>query len=139
MNRKAFPEPEIKLGEVIAPETEMEKKLFAIVSEHLNTEMFGVTTNLISIGLSSLSAMRFVAAIQHHLGEQIKITDVMRQPAICDIVDLIQRTTDCKDAKLQAYEKRDSYPLAEKQHGVYLDWEMHRDTAQYNVCLSCIN
>ena len=31
------------------------------------------------------------------------------------------------------YGRRDYYPMTENQRGVYVDWEMNRDTTQYNL------
>ena len=34
---------------------------------------------------------------------------------------------------LGRYAQRDFYPITENQRGLFIDWEMHRDTTQYNL------
>lgn len=34
---------------------------------------------------------------------------------------------------LGRYAHRDFYPITENQRGLFIDWEMHRDTTQYNL------
>ena len=35
--------------------------------------------------------------------------------------------------RIHAYDRRSTYPVTENQRGVFLDWEMHPNTTQYNV------
>jgi len=90
INRRALPIPEINVsqGEIVTPETEMEKKLFEIISSMLKTDQFGVTTNLISVGMTSLSAMRLSATIQQQLGFEIKTKELLSTPTIRDLAAL---------------------------------------------------
>ena len=46
IDRKNLPEPKVELEEIVPPETEMEQKVFDIVSEMLKTTAFGVTSCL---------------------------------------------------------------------------------------------
>ena len=82
VNRKVLPLPEIKAEEVVAPETDTERTLFNIASAILGHDKFGMTTNLISIGMTSLSAMKFGAQVEQQLGWQLKTNDIMRTPTL---------------------------------------------------------
>ena len=62
VNTKALPNPDIQADEIVAPVTPSEKALFKLAAEMLKHEQFGITSNLIAMGLTSLSAMRFPAA-----------------------------------------------------------------------------
>ena len=130
-NRKALPKPTLKLAEVVAPETKMEQDIFDIVAESLQMTDFGVTNDLIALGLSSLAAMRLSAAIKKRLGIQILMKDIMQHPTVREIASL------AKDAgqviELKPYEKREWYPLNESQRGMYVDWMMNPDALQYNI------
>ena len=58
----------------------------------------------------------------------------MREPTIRQIAgELTQTDTDSDIPQLTAYERRERYPLTENQRGVYIDWELNRDTTQYNI------
>lgn len=129
INRKALPEPQIVLEDIVAPETETEQQLFDIVAEVLGTDSFGVTNNLVSLGLSSLGAMRLSVAIQNKLYGQVTVAAIMREPTIRQIAGELTQS----ETSQTTYEKRDYYPLTENQRGVYIDWEMNRGTTQYNI------
>ncbi len=129
IDRRALPQPETELEDIVAPETELEQQLFDIVAELIGTSAFGVTNNLISLGLSSLGAMRLSMAIQSKLGQQVTVAAIMHQPTIREMAAQLGQPT----TALTTYEYRDYYPLTENQRGVYIDWEMNRGTTQYNI------
>ena len=136
INRKALPEPQIELEDVVPPESDVEQQLFDMVAELLGSGSFGVTNNLVSLGMSSLGLMKLNVAIQEKLGQQVSVATIMRQPTIREIANTLSQTdadTDEHIPQLTAYERQDRYPLTENQRGVYIDWEMNRDTTQYNI------
>ncbi|MCR4763362.1 MAG: amino acid adenylation domain-containing protein, partial [Lachnospiraceae bacterium] len=143
IDRRALPEPAAETGgEMIPPETELEKKLFAIVAEQLGTEEFGVTTSLISMGLSSLGVMRLSMTLNVELGRSPLVSDIMKDPTIRGMAAHLgtadEKAVNKEDsaesgAGIHAYGKRDYYPITENQRGLFIDWELHRDTLQYNV------
>ena len=119
INRKVLPEPQIQLEDIVTPENELEQQLFDIVAELLGTSSFGVTNNLLSLGLSSLGAMRLSVAIQNKLSGQVTVATIMREPTIRQIAsELSQTGTDSDIPQLKAYERRERYPLTENQRGV---------------------
>lgn len=132
VNRKALPEPVVEKGEIVAPETETEKKLFDVVAEQLKATDFGVTTNLISMGLTSIGAIKLSVNIQKQLGCSLKTKDIMKTPTIRQWASLIEQGTQ-EEEKLTSYPVQDYYPLTPNQVGVYIDWEQHPDSLQYNV------
>ena len=132
VNRKLLPEPVINLGEIIAPETDTEKQLFDIVKNTLKLSEFGVTNNLVGLGLSSLVAMRLAAAIQQQMNVSVKLAELMKDPTVRGLARLIDQESDSGIA-LKATELKDYYPLSENQKGVYVDWEMNREALQYNI------
>lgn len=132
VNTRALPNPEIEVDERVEPETDTERKLFEVTAELLNYDKFGVTTNLISIGLTSLLAMRLSAAIQQKTNRTIPTKDILMQPTLRQLA-LIADGTSATTQQLAAHEKQEFYPLTENQRGVYVDWEMNRNTTQYNI------
>ena len=55
---KSLPTPEFAIEEIVKPKTDIEIKLFEIISKILKTDKFGVTTDLIKLGLNSLSSIK---------------------------------------------------------------------------------
>ena len=129
VDRRALPVPELKAVEIIAPETEQEKQLFAIAAELLKTRDFGVTTNLLSMGLTSIGAIRLSQAVGQMMGLTLKTKDILQTPSIRQWADCLQSGQE----KVRTYERQEVYPLTENQLGVYIDWEQHQDSLQYNV------
>ena len=130
VNRRALPVPEMEKGEIVEPETEAEKALFGIVAKQLGTDDFGVTTNLITMGLTSIGAIKLSVQIQKQLGVQLKTKDIMKSPTIRRWVELLGKES---DDEMKAYPEQEYYPLTPNQVGVYIDWEQNRDSLQYNI------
>ncbi|MBQ8072988.1 MAG: non-ribosomal peptide synthetase, partial [Clostridia bacterium] len=83
IDRKALPEPVLAdLGEIVPPETETEKALFEIAAGILGTEEFGVTTDLVALGLSSIGAMRLASETAQRLGMRVGTAEILKQPTI---------------------------------------------------------
>ena len=127
---KALPTPMMDHTEAVKPETTIEKQVFDIISEQLNTGSLGVTDNLIFYGLSSLIAMRLGVLLQRCFNVNVKMGNIMKAPTIRAIASLIAKA---KGSHLPVYEPRLFYPLMENQRGLYLEWEKTPNTTQYNI------
>lgn len=145
VDRRALPVPEIKTEKIVEPSTDAERRLFDIAASILKHTGFGVTTNLLSVGLTSLLAMRLVASIMKETGVKVSAKNVMSAPTVREIAVFIESRRDAAgndapapDAQRKA--KRRYYPLTENQRGVYIDWEMNREysaiqhTAGFPLC-----
>lgn len=138
VDRRALPVPEIKTEKIVEPSTDAERRLFDIAASILKHTGFGVTTNLLSVGLTSLLAMRLVASIMKETGVKVSAKNVMSAPTVREIAAFIESRYDAAGNDAPAPEaqrkgKRRYYPLTENQRGVYIDWEMNREALQYNI------
>ncbi|MDE6005962.1 MAG: amino acid adenylation domain-containing protein [Muribaculaceae bacterium] len=135
VDRKRLPAPESGVTgiEITAPATEAEKELWDIAAEVLGHKDFGVTTNLLSAGLTSLMSMRLVASIVNKTGKKIPAKTVMGNPTVRELVAYLTDKTEESSAPKERKAKRKYYPLTENQRGVYIDWETNRDAIQYNI------
>ena len=148
VNRQALPLPQGEVDELVEPVTKTEKAIFAVLAEMLKHNHFGITSNLISMGLTSLTAMRFSVAAYNEFKVQVTVKDVMQHPTIQQLAALIdskreEETQDGQQAELQDDQHNDApfwpegkfyyNPITENQRGVLIDWEMNRDTTQYNI------
>lgn len=132
VNRRTLPLPEIEKGEIVAPETDAEKMLFDIVSKQLGTDDFGVTTNLISMGLTSIGAIKLSVHIQKQMDKQLKTKDMMKKPTIHHWAELLGKEFG-EELEMRAYPVQEYYPLTPNQLGVYIDWEQNSESLQYNI------
>lgn len=135
VDRKALPVPAVAQSEIVEPSTDMQRKVLAIATDVLSHDGFGVTSNLVSEGLTSLMAMRLVASIMKETGLKITAKAIMSAPTVEEIAATLESAGPAEvDAAAEAPRKRRRYyPLTENQRGVYIDWEMNRDALQYNI------
>lgn len=134
VNRRALPEPKFVAEEMILPATRTERQLYDVVSDMLCEVSFGVTTNLVSVGMTSITAMRIAMRIQQVLNVQVRMADLMKKPSVRELAAMIDASEECLNShfgKVQPIQKY--YPITANQMGVYLDWEMHRESLQYNI------
>ena len=134
VDRKKLPIPHLALKEIIPPQTIMEKDLFGIVAEILQTDEFGVTTNLLSIGLTSLLAIRFSVVVKQKLDVNLPTKDILKLKTIRLLAR--QLTTEGEtpaETGIKTYPPQEFYPLTETQKGIYYDWEKAREALQYNI------
>lgn len=134
IDRKALPVPEIEINEeIVEASTPEEKEISAIVAEVLGHESFGVTTNLLKTGLTSLLAMRLVATIAKRLNVRITSKAAMADPTVRGLVKTIAAASSSPTEPAKTAKKKKYYPITENQRGVLIDWERNRDALQYNV------
>jgi Condensation domain./Phosphopantetheine attachment site. len=120
--------------EIVPPATPLEQQLFDLAAERLGTDRFGVTSNLISLGLTSIAAMRLSIAIHQKTGFNLPVRDILSEPTIRQMAKVISEGQPAGQVNLADYHVlQEYYPLTENQRGVYIDWEMNRDTTQYNI------
>ena len=127
---KALPTPEFSIEEIIEPETDIEIKLFEIISKELKTDKFGVTTDLVELGLNSLSSIKIAYEIASNWGVQLSIKDFNDAKDIRSLASLINAPTEFADT---THEKQELYPLSQNQLGVYFESIKYPDKLIYNT------
>jgi len=134
VDRKKLPIPQLTIKEIVLPQTIVEKDLFAIVSDILQTDAFGVTTNLLSIGLTSLLAIRLSVKVKQELDKNLPTKDILKLKTIRLLARLLTREEQEPGISgITTYPAQEYYPLTETQKGIYYDWEKARDALQYNI------
>lgn len=134
-DRKSLTVPDDLLcnEDIVEPEGELEVQFKQIAGEILGRSRFGVTTNLIGIGLTSLSAMKFNAAILEKTGKSISTKELMTHPTIREITSLMKEPHPEGVNFTPVHEKTDYYPLSENQRIIWLEWERNKDSIQFNI------
>jgi len=128
-----LPVPEIKADEIVEPQGEMERHLFEIAAEYLKNRDFGVTSNLISLGMTSLGAITLSLQIERKAGVSIPSPKILEMPTIRQWAAYLKETGEVQEESLPSYPQQELYPLTDNQTGIYIDWEQHKDSTQYNV------
>ena len=127
INFKKLPEPVVTDEEIILPRNNIEEEIYSIVSEIMNTDKFGVNTNLFSFGLTSLSVIKLISNLHKNLKIELNVTDILKYKTIEEIASQISG-----QEKVE-YEKQEYYPLTSNQLGVYFDCMKNPDSLTYNL------
>ncbi|MBQ8955652.1 MAG: AMP-binding protein, partial [Lachnospiraceae bacterium] len=133
VDKKALPVLEIAKEEIVPPGNDLEAELLTIAKEVTGSNDLGVTSSLVSLGLSSIGAIRLSAMIDEKLGVLINVAQIMKKPTIRDIAGYIEDNTEHSRAGIEVYEKRDLYPITENQRGLLIDWQKNENTTGYNI------
>jgi amino acid adenylation domain-containing protein len=97
VDRKALPEPVRERSgahELIAPRTELERKLATIWERELDIHPIGVTDDFFDLGVTSIVAATLFAAIEHDLGDSLPLGAIFRAPTIETLAQLIEGEED---------------------------------------------
>ena len=127
INFKQLPEPEVDDEKIVLPRNELEEKIHAILTDITGTDKFGVNTNLFTIGLTSLSAIKLISYLHKNLNIELNVTDILKYKNIEEIASKItsKEKTD--------HSKKEYYPLTPNQLGVYFDCMKNPDSLAYNL------
>jgi amino acid adenylation domain-containing protein len=95
VNRRALPEPGMSAPQdLVAPETDLEKKLAGIWADVLGTniEAIGIHTNFFELGGHSLKATLLAAKISDILNRQVPLVEIFKVPTIAGLSRYIENT-----------------------------------------------
>ena len=110
VDRRQLPEPlasdlSALSSHNVAPASELEQQLFDIVARQLGTAAFGVTTDLVSIGMSSLDAMRLSLAISQQTGLRVSVSELIANATIRHIAESALHPQADTDTDLAAFHR----------------------------------
>ncbi|MBQ7645713.1 MAG: amino acid adenylation domain-containing protein, partial [Clostridia bacterium] len=128
VNKKALPVPQPKKAETVPPETENEKKIFAILSEILGHDSFGVTTDIFEAGLTSVSSIRFTVRLSKAFSRPFKAGDLENMNTVRALAKAAEETVEEK-----VYQKLDKYPLTKTQEGIFIECLSSPGSTNYNI------
>ena len=119
-----------KTNEKIACDNDLEKEIFDMCSEILETTNFDVKTDLFQLGLTSLSVLKLINKISKKFGVVVSVTNIMRARTIEEIIKEISSTSTIED---KHYKKQKLYPLTQNQLGVYFHCAKNPGKLTYNL------
>ncbi len=154
VNRRALPEPVIGSGieaeeETSAPLNVLEQQLKEMVSGVVNTDAFGLTTDLRMAGLTSILAIKLATQIYKRYGVQMDTSLLAKGGSIQDIENEILTSMLEKNGQAGSGKTKNagagnddeavrSVPLSYSQTGVYFECMKNPASTLYNtpVCLT---
>lgn len=139
IDTNSLPTPTIEdflIEEIIDPTTENEKKLYYIVAETLKHENFGITTNLLSAGFTSLSIIQILTKISKEFSVDLDLVKMLRNATIEKIVTLIENssTKNIKSTKRNKPTKAAKAPNKEISEEYMKDMEIKTEYGYYSLC-----
>ena len=136
IDRRKLPVPEADDEPIVAPETDAEKAVFAVVASVLKTEAFGVTHDFNRLGLTSLGAMSLMAKLKKECGIAVTMKQLVANPTVRQLAALAgngEQGTESGEQGGRRRPRRATYPMTENQRGIYSDWLRNPEALQYNV------
>lgn len=140
VDRRKLPAPvfsaENKENEdAVRPLNDLELQIFQLTAGILGHETFGLTTNLLRAGLTSLSCIKLAAKLDGKFGVSPAVRDIMKNPTLLGIENaviglLLSHKTSVIE---QTAEKPSQYPLSQSQMGLYFECLKNPGSVMYNV------
>jgi amino acid adenylation domain-containing protein len=130
---RALPKPVPQIfDKKILPENETEKLVYETAVELLNSDEFGVTADLFTVGLHSLLSVTLAVKLTEKLHKNISATHIMSARTVRAIAEKIgNENTDINTASHMPIQ--DYYPLRKNQLGIYMGWQNNPDALLYNI------
>ncbi|WP_407432545.1 amino acid adenylation domain-containing protein [Methanobrevibacter sp.] len=131
---KKLPTPSLALDHVEA-ENETEEKLFELVSAITNTNDFGTTNDLYSLGFSSLTLMQLNSMIWNETGVKLDISSILDKPTIKSLARSIDNYIESIDVDeiIDLAKEKDYFPLTSSQLGIYYECMQNLEEIKYSV------
>lgn len=128
VNRKALPVPEFSYGDVIPPETELQKKIFDIIAGITGHKGFGIDTDIFEAGLTSIGSVRLNVELADEFGVPVRIADLSENRTVRALEAFINDSSESEE-----YEIYEDYPVTQTQSGIFAECSMDGNSVAYNI------
>ena len=117
--------------------TKCEEKLLELASKALGFELKSVNTDLVASGLTSISSISLVSAIENEFHVVIQSKDILAGASVVDLENmiftaLVEKSSHTKEEE-GPKERRAKYPLTETQFGIYSECQINPESTMYNI------
>ena len=146
INRQALPAPEpVQTGELVAPQTEIEKAIADIWERVLHVSPIGVQSNFFELGGHSLLATQVVSRIQKELGARLPLRSLFEHPTISQLAKELGMANQHDSGVLESTipqlprnvePAQQSFPLSFAQQRLWVLDRLEPGSAAYNVPIS---
>lgn len=128
VNKRALPKPEKRKEELVAPKTDIQKRIFECVAEAVGHKEFGITTDIYYAGLTSVSAIRLNVLLAKEFSVTVKTSDIKKNATVLQLEKFILGSETAG-----THEVQEAYPLTNTQAGVFIDCTANMGTTVYNI------
>jgi amino acid adenylation domain-containing protein len=143
VDRRKLPAPTFtgqKAEDTVRPLNDLETQISETVSAILGHNQFGITTNLLRAGLTSLSSIKLAAALDEKFGVSVPVRDIMQNPTLLGIENAVIRMLLSGKTSQGTWqtEKQAKYPLSQNQMGIYYECIKNPGSTIYNIPLHVV-
>ncbi len=128
VNKKALPVPERKVEELILPQNDTQQKIYDILAEILNHKEFGITTNIYTAGITSISAVQLNMLLSKAFDRPVKTSDLKTFDTVEKLEKLLSQSVE-----EESFEAQEFYPLTKTQEGIFVECIAHPGSTIYNI------
>ena len=132
---KQLPEPTLDLN-YVGPESELEEKLFEMVSSLNDNDQFGTTDDLYSLGFTSLTLMKLNSLINQEFDVNIDMASLFSNPTIKSIAFNIENDVGFDvdvDHIREIARDMEYFPLTANQLGIYYECVQSPEEVKYTL------
>ncbi len=136
VDKKALPEPEIKMDEVhTVPRDEVEDRLAGIWSEVLGIpkEVIGIDSDFFTLGGHSLKAIILTSQIHQAFKVKLSLAEIFNTPFIRAVAQIIKESGKTNFVELEKAEKKEFYPLSFNQQRLFILHQLDPRSPAYNM------
>ena len=147
--------PRLSPDDMQQPENDLQRELHQIISKEIGTENFGINTQLLYVGLTSVSAIKLAVQVNKHYGVTLDSRALVKSATLKSIEQMIREKGTVKSERLRVGERSSgmkfaaatgtaegsmvngqSSPLSYAQTGVYFECLKNPLSTIYNTaCL----
>lgn len=129
VDKKSLPKPERKEEEMVAPQTEVQEKIFDCIAEVIGHREFGVTTDIYRAGLTSIGAVKLNAMLSAAFeGAVVRNKDLKENNTIEKLEAFLQG-----GEEKEIFAVQDTYPLTQTQNGIFVECAANPGSTIYNI------
>ncbi|MDD4310556.1 MAG: amino acid adenylation domain-containing protein, partial [Candidatus Cloacimonetes bacterium] len=131
--RILIPKESQQIGEL--PTTDFEQSIAGIWSQVLKTSSISLSDRFYQLGGHSIKAAQMIGIIRTKLNLEISIGSLLSNPSLKEFCATISLLKPTDKTTIPVHEKKDAYPLAFDQQGLWYYWRLQPKRRDYIVCM----
>ncbi|MBT1695437.1 LLM class flavin-dependent oxidoreductase [Fulvivirgaceae bacterium PWU4] len=135
IDRKAFPDPEVKAGaNYVKPSTEQERKLVRIWAGilRLDENNIGIRDDFFALGGHSIMAVRLIQSIEQHFSILLNLKEIFECATVEKQCALLGRSTHRNVNPINKAEKKEFYTVSSAQERLFYEQMLNKDSITSN-------
>ena len=128
VDKRKLPVPTMDFGTVTKPKTDVQKRIFKVVSEVIGTDAFGIETDFFQAGLTSIGSVRLNVLLSEEFGIPFQSKYIKDNSTVERLEKFIEGSAPSK-----TYEVRDDYPMTKSQEGIFVECMAKPGSTVYNI------